>query len=162
MILKDGEHKADLVTAIVGATDEDRSHGRGGQVGTLRLPNLWLLLGHVHRELDELSGRSAGPWRCRAMARCLATHSKRRRGLFEEAGHKIIELCERWYKEGDETALPRGIANFKAFENAMALDIAMGGSTNTVLHLLAIAHEGGVDFTMADMDRLSRRDSSSE
>ena len=93
---------------------------------------------------------------CRATARFWRP-TRSVAGLFEQAGHKIMELCERWYKDGDETALPRGIANFKAFENAMALDIAMGGSTNTVLHLLAIAHEGGVDFTMADMDRLSRQ-----
>src|SRR5579871_1479565 len=86
----------------------------------------------------------------------LATHADRER-LFLEAGHLVVDLARRWYEEGDEGALPRGIATFKAFENAMTLDIAMGGSTNTVLHLLAAAHEGGVDFTMADIDRLSRR-----
>ena len=80
-----------------------------------------------------------------------------RRGLFLEAGRKIVEIAKRHY-EGEETGLlPREIATFEAFENAMSLDIAMGGSTNTVLHLLAIAHEGEVDFTMADMDRLSRK-----
>ena len=72
----------------------------------------------------------------------VATHADRRR-LFVEAGHLIVDLARRWYEEDDESALPRGIANFKAFENAMTLDIAMGGSTNTVLHLLAAAHEGG-------------------
>ena len=86
----------------------------------------------------------------------VATHADRRR-LFVEAGHLVVDLARRWYEEGDEGALPRGIATFKAFENAMTLDIAMGGSTNTVLHLLAAAHEGEVDFTMADIDRLSRR-----
>ncbi|MGE4323770.1 MAG: dihydroxy-acid dehydratase, partial [Sphingobium sp.] len=86
----------------------------------------------------------------------LATHADRER-LFREAGHTIVELARRWYEQDDATALPRTIAGFAAFENAMSLDIAMGGSTNTVLHLLAAAHEGGVDFTMADMDRLSRR-----
>ena len=86
----------------------------------------------------------------------LATHADRRR-LFEEAGRLIVELTRRWYEGEDATALPRGIATFEAFENAMSLDIAMGGSTNTVLHLLAAAHEAGVDFTMADIDRLSRK-----
>src|ERR1700727_431973 len=86
----------------------------------------------------------------------VATHADRRR-LFVEAGHLVVDLARRWYEEGDEGALPRGIATFKAFENAMSLDIAMGGSTNTVLHLLAAAHEGEIDFTMADIDRLSRR-----
>jgi dihydroxy-acid dehydratase len=86
----------------------------------------------------------------------LATHKDRER-LFREAGHVIVDLAKRWYEQDDATALPRNIATFTAFENAMSLDIAMGGSTNTVLHLLAAAHEGEVDFTMADIDRLSRR-----
>ena len=86
----------------------------------------------------------------------LATHADRKE-LFLAAGRMAVELCRRWYQEEDATALPRGIATFEAFENAMTLDIAMGGSTNTVLHLLAAAQEGGVDFTMADIDRLSRR-----
>jgi dihydroxy-acid dehydratase len=85
----------------------------------------------------------------------LATHADRER-LFCEAGHLIVDLAKRWYEQDDATALPRNIASFQAFENAMRLDIAMGGSTNTVLHLLAAAHEGAVDFTMADIDRLSR------
>ncbi|WP_207461157.1 dihydroxy-acid dehydratase [Azospirillum sp. SYSU D00513] len=86
----------------------------------------------------------------------LATHADRKE-LFLAAGRMAVDLCRRWYQEEDPTALPRGIATFEAFENAMTLDIAMGGSTNTVLHLLAAAQEGGVDFTMADIDRLSRR-----
>jgi dihydroxy-acid dehydratase len=86
----------------------------------------------------------------------LATHADRRR-LFVEAGHLIVDLARRWYERDDVTALPRTIAGFKSFENAMTLDISMGGSTNTVLHLLAAAQEGGIDFTMADIDRLSRR-----
>jgi len=86
----------------------------------------------------------------------LATHADRKE-LFLEAGRRIVELARRWYEEEDASVLPRSIASFKAFENAMALDIAMGGSTNTVLHLLAAAHEAEVDFTMADIDRLSRR-----
>ena len=70
-------------------------------------------------------------------------------------GHLIVDLARRYYEQDDETALPRSIATKKAFENAMALDIAMGGSTNTVLHILAAAHEGGVDFTLDDIDALS-------
>lgn len=86
----------------------------------------------------------------------VATHSDRRR-LFEEAGRRIVGLAKRYYEQDDEGVLPRSIATFQAFENAIALDIAMGGSTNTVLHLLAAANEGEVNFTMADIDRLSRR-----
>ncbi len=85
----------------------------------------------------------------------VATHAERKQ-LFLRAGRLIVELCKRYYEEDDETVLPRSIASLAAFENAMTLDIAMGGSTNTVLHLLAVAYEAGVDFTMKDMDRLSR------
>ena len=86
----------------------------------------------------------------------LATHADRKR-LFVDAGWTIVDLARRWYEQDDASALPRTIASFKSFENAMTLDIAMGGSTNTVLHLLAAAHEGEVPFAMADIDRLSRR-----
>lgn len=86
----------------------------------------------------------------------LATHGDRKR-LFVEAGHLVVDLARRYYEQDDAAVLPRNIATFAAFENAMTLDIAMGGSTNTVLHLLAAAHEGEVPFTMADIDRLSRR-----
>lgn len=86
----------------------------------------------------------------------LATHKDRER-LFVEAGHLIVDLARRYYEQNDETALPRSIASFAAFENAMTLDISMGGSTNTVLHLLAASHEGEVGFTMDDIDRLSRK-----
>ncbi len=86
----------------------------------------------------------------------LATHADRRR-LFVEAGHLIVDLAQRWYEQDDASALPRTIAAKPAFQNAMALDIAMGGSTNTVLHILAAAHEGGIDFTMDDIDALSRK-----
>jgi dihydroxy-acid dehydratase len=86
----------------------------------------------------------------------LATHADRKQ-LFLKAGRLIVELCQRWYEQDDASVLPRSIATFEAFENAMSLDIAMGGSTNTVLHLLAAAREGGVEFTMKDIDRLSRR-----
>jgi dihydroxy-acid dehydratase len=86
----------------------------------------------------------------------LATHTARR-ALFEDAGRTVVELCDRWYGNDDASVLPRSIASRPAFENAMALDIAMGGSTNTILHLLAAAQEAELDFTMADIDALSRR-----
>src|SRR5690606_2814788 len=86
----------------------------------------------------------------------LATHADREE-LFRRAGQLIVALAKRFYEDGDERGLPRAIASKTAFENAMSLDIAMGGSTNTVLHLLAAAQEGEVDFTMRDVDRLSRR-----
>lgn len=86
----------------------------------------------------------------------LATHAARR-ALFEEAGRTVVELCRRWYEEDDASVLPRSIASKAAFENAMALDMAMGGSTNTVLHILAAAQEGEVDFTIADIDAIGRR-----
>jgi dihydroxy-acid dehydratase len=86
----------------------------------------------------------------------VATHAWRR-GLFEQAGRLVVDLCRRYYQEDDASVLPRNIATKAAFENAMALDVAMGGSTNTVLHLLAAAQEAGVDFTMADIDRISRK-----
>ncbi|MFZ7277508.1 dihydroxy-acid dehydratase [Avibacterium endocarditidis] len=87
---------------------------------------------------------------------CLATHADRKQ-LFLDAGKQIVELCQKYYQQDDANVLPRAIATKAAFENAMSLDIAMGGSTNTVLHLLAAAQEAEVDFTMADIDRLSRR-----
>jgi dihydroxy-acid dehydratase len=85
----------------------------------------------------------------------VATHSDRRQ-LFLQAGRLVVDLAKRYYEQGDASVLPRSIATFEAFENAMRLDMAMGGSTNTVLHLLAAAHEAGVNFTIADIDRLSR------
>ena len=86
----------------------------------------------------------------------LATHADRK-DLFLRAGRLIFDMTKRYYEQDDESVLPRNIATKQAFENAMALDVAMGGSTNTVLHLLAAAHEAGVHFTMADIDRISRR-----
>ncbi len=86
----------------------------------------------------------------------LATHGDRKE-LFLKAGRTIVELAKRYYEQDDASVLPRAIATFDAFENAMSLDVAMGGSTNTVLHLLAAAHEAGVPFTMKDIDRVSRR-----
>ncbi len=85
----------------------------------------------------------------------LATHAARRE-LFTDAGRTVVELARRWYENDDESALPRSIASKQAFENAMALDMAMGGSTNTVLHILAAAQEGEIDFTLDDIDRIGR------
>jgi dihydroxy-acid dehydratase len=86
----------------------------------------------------------------------LATHTARR-ALYEKAGSLIVDITKRHYEEDDYSVLPREIATPKAFENAMALDIAMGGSTNTILHLLAAAHEAGVDFGLEEIDAVSRR-----
>jgi dihydroxy-acid dehydratase len=86
----------------------------------------------------------------------VATHADRKE-LFLRAGRQVVELCRRYYEQDDASVLPRSIATFQAFENAMTLDVAMGGSTNTVLHILATAQEAGVDFTMADIDRISRQ-----
>jgi dihydroxy-acid dehydratase len=86
----------------------------------------------------------------------LATHADREK-LFRQAGRTVVALAKRYYEQDDESALPRNIASFKAFENAVALDVAMGGSTNTVLHLLAAAREAELPFTMADIDRMSRK-----
>jgi dihydroxy-acid dehydratase len=86
----------------------------------------------------------------------LATHAARK-ALFERAGALVVELCRRYYDEGDESVLPRAVASRAAFENAVALDVAMGGSTNTVLHLLAAAREAELDFSVADIDAISRR-----
>jgi dihydroxy-acid dehydratase len=86
----------------------------------------------------------------------LATHADRKR-LFVEAGHLVVDLCQRYYEQNDESVLPRNVASKKSFENAMALDIAMGGSTNTVLHILAAAHEGGIEFTLDDINAISLR-----
>ncbi len=86
----------------------------------------------------------------------LATHADREE-LFKRAGRVAVELCKRYYEQDDDSVLPRNVATFEAFENAMSLDIAMGGSTNTVLHLLAAAREGNINFTVADIDRLSRK-----
>ena len=128
--------------------------GSAGDRGS-RLPDLRLVLGHVHRQLDELPDRGARP--VAARQRLDARHPFRPQAPLRRSGHLVVDLARRYYEQDDESALPRSIATRKAFENAMALDIAMGGSTNTVLHILAAAYEGGVDFTLADIDALSRK-----
>ena len=144
----------------------DRRHGRGCR----RHASATRKLRSIERSACPTCGSCSGMFTANSM-NCLtealglalpgngtmvATHADRK-GLFVEAGHLIVDLARRYYEQDDESVLPRKIASFKAFENAMTLDIAMGGSTNTVLHLLAAAHEGGVPFTMQDIDRLSRR-----
>ncbi|GGD93481.1 dihydroxy-acid dehydratase [Tsuneonella deserti] len=154
VILKGREVALDLVDAMVAAGDESYTDEEVADIERAACPTCGSCSGMFTANsmncLTEALGLSLP-----GNGSVLATHSDRQ-GLFERAGRLAVALCERYYREGDESALPRSIASFEAFENAMSLDIAMGGSTNTVLHLLAAAHEAGVDFTMADIDRLSR------
>src|SRR5271168_782405 len=147
--------KVDLIDAMVAAADESYTEAEVKAMERAACPTCGSCSGMFTANsmncLTEALGLSLP-----GNGTIVATHADRRQ-LFVEAGHLIVDLARRWYEEDDASALPRGIANFQAFENAMTLDIAMGGSTNTVLHLLAAAHEGEIDFTMADIDRLSRR-----
>ncbi|BDY06935.1 dihydroxy-acid dehydratase [Ferrimonas sp. YFM] len=147
--------KLDLVDAMVQAADPNVSDEQAEQVERSACPTCGSCSGMFTANsmncLTEALGLSLP-----GNGSMLATHSDRQQ-LFLEAGKRIVDLCRRWYQEEDETALPRGIATRAAFGNAMALDIAMGGSTNTVLHLLAAAQEAEVAFTMEDMDALSRQ-----
>ncbi len=155
VIVKGKERALDLVDAMVVAADDSYSDEEVKAVERSACPTCGSCSGMFTATsmncLTEALGLSLP-----GNGSTLATHSDREK-LFLEAGRLVVKLARRWYEEGDPTALPRGIATFEAFENAMSLDIAMGGSTNTVLHLLAAAQEGGVDFTMNDIDRLSRR-----
>ncbi|HRC71061.1 MAG TPA: dihydroxy-acid dehydratase [Candidatus Competibacter sp.] len=147
--------KLDLVDAMVTAADDKASDEEVAQIERSACPTCGSCSGMFTANsmncLTEALGLSLP-----GNGSLLATHADRRE-LFLEAGRRIVELTRRYYQRGDASVLPRGIATFEAFENAMSLDIAMGGSTNTVLHLLAAAQEGGVEFTMSDIDRLSRR-----
>ncbi len=155
VVMKGAKRAVDLVDAMVVAADDSYSDEEVKAIERSACPTCGSCSGMFTANsmncLTEALGLSLP-----GNGSTLATHADREK-LFREAGHLIVDLARRWYEQDDETALPRGIASFKAFENAMSLDIAMGGSTNTVLHLLAAAQEGGVDFTMADIDRLSRR-----
>jgi len=145
----------DLVDAMVMAADETKSDE---------------LVNAVERSACPTCGSCSGMFTANSMncltealglslpgnGTMLATH-KLREGLFKQAGQYIVKLCERYYQQNDATVLPRNIATKQAFNNAMALDIAMGGSTNTILHLLACAQEAQVDFTLRDIDELSRK-----
>jgi dihydroxy-acid dehydratase len=148
------ENKLDLIDAMIIAADDSASDEEVAEYERSACPTCGSCSGMFTANsmncLTEALGLSLP-----GNGSTLATHSDRE-NLFLEAGRRIVELCKRYYEDDDESALPRSIANFKAFENAMCLDIAMGGSTNTILHLLAAAQEAELDFTMADIDRLSR------
>ncbi|MBK5934733.1 dihydroxyacid dehydratase [Rhodovulum imhoffii] len=155
VVLNGKEQAMDLVDAMVAAADERFSDQQVLEIERAACPTCGSCSGMFTANsmncLTEALGLSLP-----GNGSVLATHADRRR-LFEEAGHRIVGLARRYYDQDDTTATPRGIANRAAFENAMTLDIAMGGSSNTVLHILAAAHEGGVDFNMADVDALSRK-----
>ena len=155
VVLKGEEIAIDLVDAMVAAADEAYSDEEVEAIERSACPTCGSCSGMFTANsmncLTEALGLSLP-----GNGSQLATHSDRKE-LFLKAGRVVVDLCRRYYEQDDESALPRNIASFKAFENAMSLDIAMGGSTNTVLHLLAAAHEAEIDFTMADIDRLSRK-----
>ena len=155
-IIWDGKEKAlDLVDAMVYAADEKYSDEEVAEVERSACPTCGSCSGMFTANsmncLTEALGLSLP-----GNGSVLATHSDRQ-NLFLSAGRIIVETAKRCYEKGDTSVLPRSIASFKAFENAMTLDISMGGSTNTVLHLLAASYEGNVGFTMDDIDRLSRK-----
>lgn len=148
-------HALDLVDAMVAAADDNISDEDVKVIERSACPTCGSCSGMFTANsmncLTEALGLSLP-----GNGSTLATHADRKR-LFVEAGHLIVDITRRHYEQDDNSVLPRNVASKQAFENAMALDIAMGGSTNTVLHILAAAHEGEVDFTMADIDRLSRK-----
>ena len=149
------EHRLDLVDAMVMAVDDSVTDDALAQVEKNACPTCGSCAGMFTANsmncLNEAIGLALP-----GNGTTLATQVARKQ-LFLEAGAKIVELAKRYYEQDDESVLPRSIATKAAFENAMALDVAMGGSTNTVLHILAIAHEAGVDFTLRDIDAISRK-----
>ena len=153
--LSDQIIKLDLVDAMIQGADPKVSDAQSEQVERSACPTCGSCSGMFTANsmncLTEALGLSQP-----GNGSLLATHADREQ-LFKLAGQRIVALTKRWYQQDDASALPRNIATKEAFENAMSLDIAMGGSTNTVLHLLAAAQEAGVDFTMTDIDRLSRQ-----
>ena len=148
------ENKLDLVDAMVIAVDDSASDEKVAEYERSACPTCGSCSGMFTANsmncLTEALGLSLP-----GNGSTLATHADREQ-LFLRAGRLVVELCQRYYRDNDDSVLPRNIGNFKAFENAMCLDIAMGGSTNTILHLLAAAQEAELDFTLADIDRLSR------
>ncbi|MEH8022135.1 dihydroxy-acid dehydratase [Rheinheimera metallidurans] len=152
--LSDQIIKLDLVDAMVSAVDPNVSDADSEEIERNACPTCGSCSGMFTANSMNCLVEALGLGQP-GNGSLLATHADRK-SLFEQAGFRIMELCNRWYKHDDASALPRNIANKAAFENAMMLDIAMGGSTNTVLHLLAAAIEGEIDFCMADIDRLSR------
>jgi dihydroxy-acid dehydratase len=155
VVLQGKEVALDLVDAMVAAADDKISDEEVATIERSACPTCGSCSGMFTANsmncLTEALGLSLP-----GNGSTLATHADRER-LFLEAGHLIVDATRRYYEQDDASVLPRSIASFKAFENAIALDIAMGGSTNTVLHLLAAAYEAGVDFTMDDIDRMSRK-----
>jgi len=149
------EKHLDLVDAMVMAADDNQSDEDVAAVERSACPTCGSCSGMFTANSMNCLAEALG-LALPGNGSLLATHSDRKE-LFLEAGRIIVDISKRYYEGDDASVLPRSIANFKAFENAMALDIAMGGSTNTVLHLLACAHEAEVDFTMNDIDRMSRR-----
>lgn len=147
--------KLDLVDAMVAAADSNVSDAESDEIERSACPTCGSCSGMFTANsmncLTEALGLSLP-----GNGSTLATHGARKE-LFLQAGRTIVELAKRHYEQDDYSVLPRSIANRKAFENAMALDVSMGGSTNTVLHLLAAAHEAELDFKMADIDKISRR-----
>ena len=153
--INDLEKKIDLIDAMISAADDSYTDEQ---------------VAHMEAEACPTCGSCSGMFTANSMnclaealglalpgnGSMLATHADRQT-LFEECGARIVDITKRHYEGNEAGLLPRDVANFKAFENAMTLDISMGGSTNTVLHLLAMAHEGEIDFTMEDIDRLSRQ-----
>jgi len=155
VVLAGKEHALDLVDAIIAGADDKVAESDVKAIERSACPTCGSCSGMFTANsmncLTEALGLSLP-----GNGTTLATHADRKR-LFVEAGHLIVDLARRYYEQDDASVLPRSIATFEAFENAIALDIAMGGSTNTVLHLLAAAYEAEVNFTMADIDRMSRR-----
>jgi len=153
--IDDIEHSLDLVDAMVKAADPNVSDEEVDAIERSACPTCGSCSGMFTANsmncLSEALGLSLP-----GNGTVVATHEDRKE-LFLRAGRLVVDLCKKYYENDDASVTPRGIATYDAFENAMTLDIAMGGSTNTVLHLLAIAQEAGVDFTMKDMDRLSRK-----
>ncbi|HJP30584.1 MAG TPA: dihydroxy-acid dehydratase [Candidatus Latescibacteria bacterium] len=153
--LETGPAKLDLIDSMIAAGDDNVSDADLEKMESAACPTCGSCSGMFTANsmncLNEAIGLALP-----GNGTVLATHELRW-SLFEQAGHRIVEMAQAYYRDGDRSVLPRSVATFEAFENAMTLDIAMGGSTNTVLHLLAMAEEAGVDFTMADIDRLSRK-----
>jgi dihydroxy-acid dehydratase len=150
-----GDKYIDLIDAMVSAADSSVSDNELSEIEKLACPTCGSCSGMFTANsmncLNEALGLALP-----GNGTIVATHSNRIK-LFEKAAALIVDLANKYYFEGDESVLPRSIANREAFMNAMSLDIAMGGSTNTVLHLIAIAHEAKVDFTMKDIDELSKK-----
>ncbi len=155
ILRSDGEHALDLIDAMIAAANPNESDADVAQLERSACPTCGSCSGMFTANSMNCLIEALG-FGLPGNGSLLATHAERET-LFLEAGRLIVELTRRYYEQDDASVLPRSIASFAAFENAMSLDIAMGGSTNTVLHLLAAAHEAGVHFTMADIDRLSRQ-----